>query len=762
MTKKSKIIILITVIIAILIIVALILNLTKSGTSLFSSLKEKQQTELETSQVKVGDIVYYNPTAGVTDKSKLTYTIKAGSDDAEKVTTSGNGTADVTYTATASDNKWIVLKNDNGKLTLMSDDLKKGTGAFDGDLVFRGVTGYLYAEQELHNACSIYGYGTGAVEQVSYIEQPKIGSPDVEGDLKDADLLKSGARSMTRYDIEELAGIKTKEDKIAADTYVSNKNGFSNEEFIANFMTRNLPKANVHIPSLSKKGTVSGPNYRPLYTSYSIEKTYEKISQELRDYIFKPAPEGSGENWYWLASRSVSVTSKSSMTGLDYFDDKKPEGRVDYVVDMITSNYLSGISPCFYLGDLPKSLYGQEPSPIRPVVQLKADVNLAQSQQDGYDWEVVTSVPTQEETDDTSLAPIEESLEQAKLGDIVYYNPTAGVTDKSKLTYTSKKGSSKVISEAGSKTTPGNGRIDTTFTATANDNKWVVLKNDNGKLTLMSYDVKEGKNEINKNPENQRINKGLMFGGSTGYLHAEQELHNACSIYGHGKGAVEQVSYIEQPKIGSPDVEGDLKNADLLKSGARSITRYDIEELAGIKTKEDKMAADIFDENEKNERFIRQRNNFNKYFMTKDFPLTNNVHIPVLGDRGSVSGPNYRPIYTDYSIVKDYDKIPQVLKEHIFKGDPYQGSDSYWLASRAVYPDKATLVDEPEEFINYCVDIGTKNYVSGMSVTMYRREGDWPNASVQDISAYPIRPVVQINQNNLIQSEKSGYNWEVK
>ena len=106
---------------------------------------------------EVGDIVYYDPTKGAAS-NKLTYISKKGlskaAGDANNV--SGNGYGNQTFQATSADNKWVIIYNKNNQLTLISEDIKKtATGT-----VYRmlGPTSYLYAEQELHNICSIYGY----------------------------------------------------------------------------------------------------------------------------------------------------------------------------------------------------------------------------------------------------------------------------------------------------------------------------------------------------------------------------------------------------------------------------------------------------------------------------------------------------------------------------------------------------------------------------------------------------------------------------
>ena len=116
------------------------------------------------SHIAIGDIVYYDPTAGVSNPATnplLRYTSPKGSSvaDGDGSNSPGNGQQDQTFKATSSDCKWVVLYKKDGQLVLMSYDLKNPTqNAYNGYFGMRGATAYLYAEQELHNICSIYGH----------------------------------------------------------------------------------------------------------------------------------------------------------------------------------------------------------------------------------------------------------------------------------------------------------------------------------------------------------------------------------------------------------------------------------------------------------------------------------------------------------------------------------------------------------------------------------------------------------------------------
>lgn len=218
--------------------------------------------------IKVGDIIYYDPTAGVTDSTKLVYTSPKGSSLASGDTSniSGNGSNAQKFQATSDDCKWIVIKNEFGQLTLISENVKNPIegGAADGKFKIQGQTGYLYAEQELNNICSIYGYGKGTSSGADYIYTPKIGSPDVTGDLQNANIIASAARSITIDDIEEITEIRTRNQKIDLTGSFMGSSYWSGDEneidlyyFFENFLKNSSeieywPLTDIQIPKLSR------------------------------------------------------------------------------------------------------------------------------------------------------------------------------------------------------------------------------------------------------------------------------------------------------------------------------------------------------------------------------------------------------------------------------------------------------------------------------------------------------------------------------
>lgn len=144
-------------------------------------------------KVNVGDYVAYNPTDGVTDTSKLSYTSPVGTGSSH-----GNGYEEVTITP-SSYAKWRVLSKNTttGEVVLISN------GAVTSNYFrIKGAIGYLYLEQELHSLCAIYGYGKGADTTKTFTYQ--TGGPrDI---LKTGTITGSGARSVTIEDINTALG----------------------------------------------------------------------------------------------------------------------------------------------------------------------------------------------------------------------------------------------------------------------------------------------------------------------------------------------------------------------------------------------------------------------------------------------------------------------------------------------------------------------------------------------------------------------------
>ena len=208
-----------------------------------------------------------------------------------------------------------------------------------------------------------------------------------------------------------------------------------------------------------------------------------------------------------------------------------------------------------------------------------------------------------------------------------------------------------------------------------------------------------------------------------------------------GRGAASDAKYLSTPKIGSPDIEGDLTNATITNpSGARSITLEDIELVAKIKSDNDRRNAMEYcaQETEKQDWYT---NIFSLNFMNEEKPIpTNNVKIPTL-TQGLVDN---KPLYTYYGIHYTYFKIPFKLRIHIFK------PDYYWIAGRYVSSKNPSYSGFRVRGVN-SVDVGGNDVCDGIfgAFNKYSRNGF-------------VRPVVVLQSGvQLIEYIESGYNWKV-
>ena len=277
--------------------------------------------------VKVGDYVKYNPTvkdlSGTpVESNKLKYISPKGDGQNH-----GNGDSAQTFTATAS-TKWRILSIENGTVTLISEDVIKTDAG--GNFILYGAPGYLYAEQELNEACKIFGYGYGA--DTSQVTEYSYGGP-LDGDLT-GQITGSGARSIKVEDINKYAGLSTEED---FKTLNSNYGNTTN------------PTTNIKYPTITTPDGKSTSKLKNLkYTYYNYNKS--KVASQVQDMLF------TGNN-YWLASRCVGPYSSGAL----------------FSVRRVFSSVVGALNLCdgdsSSLDEYTSSLYA-----VRPLVSLKSEV----------------------------------------------------------------------------------------------------------------------------------------------------------------------------------------------------------------------------------------------------------------------------------------------------------------------------------------------------------------------------------------------------
>ncbi|MGP1608495.1 MAG: hypothetical protein ACTTGJ_01450 [Clostridium sp.] len=240
---------------------------------------------------EVGDTVIYDPTKGVTDQSKLTYTSYKGT-----AKTGGNGYGTQTVTAKAEINEWVVISTANNQVKLMPK--KKETQIFK----LKGAIGWLYAEEELHKASSIYGYGKGADQSKTFTYQ--VGNYQIPEEVKTKTLTGSGARNMTMEDIVKI---------IKGEEY----SDFTDEEkkSLDNHSLQNMTPHSYY--SLNSEGDDGIVNSSRTFKSefmgigeieYDVDFAKNILvnnnKRKLRKYIFDPNYKNHTDV-FWLATRCV-------------------------------------------------------------------------------------------------------------------------------------------------------------------------------------------------------------------------------------------------------------------------------------------------------------------------------------------------------------------------------------------------------------------------------------------------------------------------
>lgn len=290
--------------------------------------------------VKVGDYVDYNPTIASKDgtkveENKLSYTSPTGT-----ASEHGNGKTEQTFKATA-DTKWRVLSIKNGTVELISENVIK-TFDTNSEFVLRGARGYLYAEQELNEACKIFGYGYGA-------DTTKGGNYTVGGPLDTLVTGKiegTGARSITVEDINKIAGVYEENGQMKySDGTIIN----------SNYGDTTKPTENIKFPTIdiNKGDNITGiSKLAQLKNVKNTEYSYTKdkmANQDISEILF-------GNN-YWLASRSINT-----------------ESTYDFCVSFVFGQnvYIGDTGVCY---DLNGFFIERELSEtIRPIVTLKKNI----------------------------------------------------------------------------------------------------------------------------------------------------------------------------------------------------------------------------------------------------------------------------------------------------------------------------------------------------------------------------------------------------
>ena len=332
-----------------------------------------------TIELPIGTYINYDPTKDENGKEiEKTITSNAGSpvDKAttsyyaasEKVLAEGNGYGPQTFNNKATTNGWRLLGVDEktGELLIISADAVKTID--DKNFHLGGITGYNYGEGELNKVCSVFGSGYGAtgarsvnIDDVNKItgynpnnvgvydpNQTGTGKKYLQGSLNEYGNQVTYSWTSTENQISVL-GSNTKDDTGSQDNYA--KYGFNWYDIASKTWKKSVQNTSNPIKIVTLKS-----NY------YYYSPSLNTESEEYKT-IFKTT---EGVNTaYWLASSFINTLHHGALFGMH---NVARIGQVHYYY----LYYSFGTA-------------GSRDSGVRPVVSLKADIELKEGTDGSYD-----------------------------------------------------------------------------------------------------------------------------------------------------------------------------------------------------------------------------------------------------------------------------------------------------------------------------------------------------------------------------------------
>ena len=312
---------------------------------------------------------------------------------------------------------------------------------------------------------------------------------------------------------------------------------------------------------------------------------------------------------------------------------------------------------------------------------------------------------------DISFSKDEKStLPDVKIGDYINYDPNQRVSEenKEKLQYTSHYGA------AGDNPSNGNGQSEQVFTANSSV-KWRVFNVDeSGVITLISETAigADGKSDF-------KLDMGI------GYMYAEEEIQNACAIYGYGYGAdkTRNITYT----IGGPF---DEQTKTITGTGARSIKISDI--------------------------------TLPVEYELEEITLSEAVYYPEINGSETRGGQSTEKQATFNCIKNNYYNIEKTEENTIWY--EITMNSQYWLATRG---NRDANTTEEGEYIGFCVWEIQPYYKSYRAASKYicgGMKGKMSSSSGNvGVSGFGIRPLVTLRKNIKLEKDPNNENsWILK
>lgn len=265
----------------------------------------------------------------------------------------GNGYEEQTFEA-RTDIKWRVydINKETGVITLISEEAigpQRG-GTLQTDFIIYNGVGYLYSEQEIENACAIYGYGYGA--DTSKNTTYTVGGPFDEKII--GTIQETGARSMDLTDIID-----------SSPTFLLGTIG------------------SIYYPTMSGDKYGKSTQKTDKNLEYSPTQKYDvnelEVGKAKFNLVFKAKDEETNLA-YWLKTRTVRRTISSDAAN-------NSMGFCNWVVingNRVNNKRICG-STTIKFGSTPATELG-----IRPIVVLKKGIGLTKNTSQSENKEYAT------------------------------------------------------------------------------------------------------------------------------------------------------------------------------------------------------------------------------------------------------------------------------------------------------------------------------------------------------------------------------------
>lgn len=346
--RKQKNTKLIYIFISIIVALMLFNSIKNSNNTKFLS---KSNIKSPLDDMKIGDIVYYNPKIAVPESNSSKQNLRIERGDAS---TPGNGLNVFIAEVGHFNLLWRIfnINKDTKEIMLISDTATNGPQ-------LTGAIGYIWGEKLLHDTAGLLGYGLGANLNMTY--PYKVGSKfDENNDTETRYITGTGARNITAEDFESHLGI---DDNLKKRSY---------------FRYGNTTNAYIFTP-LRNTGTNSS-EFQSASSAQGNKKRYS-----IRDGKFDIKKMQIENNIF----KDMLMNSKYNVaTGVQYIKNNWLGYTFGYVTE---NNYTSDNNYVAYSFLNGNFRAGTITTNIRPIIHLKAENEYKKAIYEHNAWDIIRS-----------------------------------------------------------------------------------------------------------------------------------------------------------------------------------------------------------------------------------------------------------------------------------------------------------------------------------------------------------------------------------